>query len=111
MHFSYKWLQELVPELPPPLKLARILTLYLAETEVYSSQKRATLDIDLLPNRVADLGGHLGLAREIGAILGKKVSLPEVKLPPLQYGLGDFLKIKIQSPNCCLLYTSPSPRD
>ncbi len=106
MRFSYKWLQELVPELPPPSKLARILTLYLAETEVYSSRRRVILDVDLLPNRVADLSGHLGLAREIGAILGRKVSLPKVKLPPLQYGLNDFLKIKIQSPNCSLYVCS-----
>lgn len=69
--FSYNWLQEYIgKKLPEVKKLADILTLHSFEVE--SVTKAATdyiLEIDVLPNRAHDALGHIGMAREIAALL------------------------------------------
>ncbi len=68
MKFSYNWLKDLLKFKESPEKLADILTMHFAETTVKYCGKRAILDVELLSNQVAEASGHLGLAREIGAI-------------------------------------------
>ena len=100
MKFSYEWLRQLVKFQESPEKLAEILTMGFAETEAIKQKGRAILNIDLLSNRVADASGHLGVAREISAILGKKFEFPKTKLKKGKSDLSDFLKIKIETKNC-----------
>jgi len=100
MKFSYSWLKELVNFKESPEKLAEFLTLYLAETKVSFQGKRAILDVDLLPNRVADASSHLGLAREISAILGKKFNYPQPKLKEEKQTTKSWIKVTIKSPYC-----------
>jgi phenylalanyl-tRNA synthetase beta chain len=71
MKFSYNWLQSFFDKnLPKPEKLAEVLTLHSFEVEdVERLGKDFVLDIDVLPNRT-DCYSHLGVAREISAILG-----------------------------------------
>jgi phenylalanyl-tRNA synthetase beta chain len=71
MKFSYNWLQSFFDKnLPKPEKLAEVLTLHSFEVEdVEKLGKDFVLDIDVLPNRT-DCYSHLGVAREISAILG-----------------------------------------
>ena len=71
MKFSYNWLKDLSKFKETPEKLADILTMYFTETTVKYRSKRPVLDVELLSNQVAEASGHLGLAREISAILGK----------------------------------------
>ena len=80
MKFSYNWLKDLLKFKELPEKLADILTMYFAETTVKDSGKRPVLDVELLSNQVAEASGHLGLAREIGAILGKRFIYPRINL-------------------------------
>lgn len=100
MKFSYSWLKELVKFKESPEKLAELLTLYLAETKVSFRGKRAILDVDLLSNRVADASGHLGLAREISAILGKKFNYPQSKFKEEKQRTKSWIKVTVKSPYC-----------
>jgi len=100
MKFSYSWLKELVKFKESPEKLAELLTLYLAETKVSFRKKRAILDVDLLPNRVADALSHLGLAREISAILGEKFNYPQPKFKEEKKTTKSWITITIKSPYC-----------
>ncbi len=58
-------------------------------------------DLEITSNR-PDLLSHLGVARELGALLNKPVKLPEVKKVK---GEGKALKIEIQNPQGCPRYT------
>jgi phenylalanyl-tRNA synthetase beta chain len=100
MKFSFEWLKELVKLKESPEKLAELLTLYLAETNVFFRGKRAIFEVDLLPNRVADASGHLGLAREISAILNKKFNYPQPKFKEEKKTAKSLITITIKSPYC-----------
>jgi len=100
MKFSYNWLKDLLKFKESPEKLAGILTMYFAETTVKYRGKRTILDVELLSNQVAEASGHLGLAREIGAILGKNFIYPKINLKEKNLTAKDLLDIKIKSSNC-----------
>jgi len=122
MKFSYNWLKDLLKFKETPEKLADILTMYFAETTVKHYGKnlllRPVLDVELLSNQVAEASGHLGLAREISAILGKKfifersektrfyerseqaLIYPKINLKEKNIPAKDFLNIKIKDKNC-----------
>lgn len=89
MKFSYNWLRELVDGLDAsPKELASLITVRTAECEGVE-EVGAGLDVDhaievdnkSLTHR-PDLWGHYGMAREVAAILGKKLRDP-VKPAPL----------------------------
>lgn len=109
MKFSYNWLQSFFQEtLPPPQRLAELLTLYSFEVKkVERRGKDYLLDIDVLPNRVPDCGGHLGIAKEIGAILNLKVKLKDWK-PKEDRSLQakNFIKVQIKEKNACIRYVA-----
>lgn len=70
MKFSYNWLKELVPGLPGPAETAGLLTRHALEVEeTERSGDDWYLDVDVLPNRMADASSHRGIARELAAIL------------------------------------------
>jgi len=100
MKFSFEWLQELVNFKESPEKLAELLTLFLAETAVLRRGKRVILDVNLLPNRIADASSHLGLAREISAILNKKFNYPQPKFKEGKQLTKSWIKITTNSPYC-----------
>ncbi len=100
MKFSYNWLKDLLKFKEMPEKLADILTMYFAETTVKYHGKRPVLDVELLSNQVAVASGHLGLAREIGAILGKNFIYPKINLKEKNIFAKDLLNIKIKDQNC-----------
>src|SRR3989344_2758785 len=76
MKYSYLWLKDFLPSIPAPQKLADILTTRSWEVEdLKKFGEDWILDISILPNRMSDASGHLGVAREISSILtagGKK---------------------------------------
>jgi phenylalanyl-tRNA synthetase beta subunit len=77
MKISYGWLKEYFEDdLPEPEELARLITLHAYEVEgVVQKDGDYVLDIDVLPNRTSDSLSHDGVAKEIGAILGKRTKL------------------------------------
>ena len=74
MLFSYNWLSEYVQgELPFPKKLGDLLSMHAFEVQEVKKQGHDwILDIDVLPDRAHDALNHMGIAREIAAITGKK---------------------------------------
>lgn len=79
MKFSYNWLRDLVEQLDtPPHELAQLITLKTAESEgveEHGSDHVIEIDNKSLTHR-PDLWGHHGMAREVAAILGRRLIDP-----------------------------------
>ncbi len=108
MKFSYKWLQSYFEKaLPVPKKLAEILSIYAFEVEgMEKFGKDFILDIDILPNRAHDCLSHIGVAREIGAILNLKPKFPKTKLKEnKKESVKNYLQAEVKDKEGCLRYT------
>lgn len=113
MKFSYNWLKQLVPFKDSPKALAEFLTMRVFEVE--SLEKRASdtvLDIKLLPNRIANASGHVGMAREIASLKDvrlsgqdKKNNYSKIKEDAKQK-TSDLLSVQIENPDDCIRYTA-----
>jgi len=81
MKINYSWIQSHFDEkLPPPEKLAELLTIHSQEVEsVEPKNGDYELDAKILPNRAYDYVDYFGVIRDIAAILklDSKISLPE----------------------------------
>src|SRR5262249_54279998 len=85
MKFSYGWLCDLVDHLDhSPQELARLITIKTAESEgVEQHADDHIIEVDNKSiNHRPDLWGHFGMARELAAILNKRL-LDPVKPRPL----------------------------
>lgn len=100
MKFSYNWLKELVEIQETPEKLAEVLTLHSFETKVVRKADEIFLDADILPNRSHDVLSHLDLAREIGALLGRKAEKLDLKFKTTsKLKSADLLKVTVKDSN------------
>ncbi len=63
------------------------------------------LDLELTPNRL-DCLSVLGVAYEVGAITGKKVSEPEVSYQESGAPIAEQVKISVADPDLCRRYTA-----
>lgn len=110
MIFSYNWLRSFFnKKLPKPEELAEILTMHSFEVEeVKKAGKDWLLDIDVLPNRGPDCLSHIGIAREIAAIIKLKVKSEKlkVKVKSSKLNIKDFLSIDVKEPSLCSRYTA-----
>lgn len=102
MKFSYNWLQSFFKrKLPEAKELAEILALHSFEVEGVNSVKVGgkndwQLEIDVLPNRT-DCYSHLGIAREISAILGHQMKVEKWELKEeVQEKTKDFVSLKVK---------------
>lgn len=106
MKFSYQWLQELVDGLDvPPRELARLITLKTAEcegVEEYGGDSIIEVDNKSLTHR-PDLWGHYGMAREVAAILNKKLVDP---VPPRPLSGSPAIGVEIQDYSLCPRYSA-----
>ncbi len=109
MVFSYNWLQSFFEsKLPKSNKLAELLTMHSFEVEgIKKKGEDALLDIDVLPNRSSDCLSHLGVAKEIAAIIGKKIKIPPINLKENKSSKSkDFIKVEVRSKKDCSRYTA-----
>ena len=67
------------------------------------------LDLDLTPNR-SDCLSVLNVAKEVGALLGKEVHLPEPKFEADSDNVADMATVDIQAPELCHRYTGKMVR-
>lgn len=91
MIVSLEWIAEYLKKpLPKPERVADALTFHACEIEGVSGKgKNAVLDVKVLPNRAHDCLSHVGLAREIGAILEIPFrGAPKAKLPKPSKGFA-----------------------
>ena len=63
------------------------------------------LELELTPNR-GDCLSMLGVAREIGAITGHPVRVPEISYPESDTAVSDLARVTIADPDLCLRYTA-----
>jgi len=114
MKFSYNWLKSYFKSpLPKPKKLAELLTMHSFEVDEVSKKNNDwVLDIDVLSNRACDCFSHTGIAREISAILKRKIREPEILLKEnKETKIENFLKVSIQDKKDCLRYTARMVKD
>jgi phenylalanyl-tRNA synthetase beta chain len=106
MKFSYNWLRELVDGLDtPPRELARLITLKTAECEgVEETAGDSIIEVDnkSLTHR-PDLWGHQGMAREVAAILCKKLLDP---VKPRDLAGPQAIAVQIEDYSLCPRYSA-----
>ncbi|HEX5708257.1 MAG TPA: phenylalanine--tRNA ligase subunit beta, partial [Pyrinomonadaceae bacterium] len=106
MKISYKWLRELTPVALAPEELAERLTMVgLAVDAVEREGDDFVLEIDLTSNR-PDCLSHLGVAREVAAITGAKVRLPDVETRKVEGRAADSTSVRIEAPELCPRYAA-----
>ncbi|MCX6766417.1 MAG: phenylalanine--tRNA ligase subunit beta [Candidatus Moranbacteria bacterium] len=88
MKYSYTWLKELSGTKLSPEKLADLLTMHSFEFEEMKKEGNETqMVFDILANRGHDALSHIGMAREICAVEGRKfangdsISIREIESP------------------------------
>jgi len=109
MVFSYNWLQSFFKKrLPKPEKLAELLTMHFFEVE--SVEKRGkdwVFDIDVLPNRASDCFSHLGIVREIAAIINTNYRDPiSIIKEDQRMKAKDFVSVEVKNKPACPRYTA-----
>ena len=106
MKFSYNWLRDLVDQLDaPPHELSQLITIKTAESEgVEQHGNDSVIEIDnkSLTHR-PDLWGHYGMAREVAAILGRKLVDP---VKPAQFPGAAPVRVSIEDHTLCPRYSA-----
>lgn len=107
MRFSYLWLKELVPAAPAPEKVAETLLMHAFEVEGTEKRRSDTiLSIDILPNRIADASGHLGMARELAALLKSPLKLPKFEVKESKELASKLVKVEVRDKDACPRYVA-----
>jgi phenylalanyl-tRNA synthetase beta chain len=106
MKFSYNWLRDLVDQLDaPPNELSQLITIKTAESEgiePHGSDYVIEIDNKSLTHR-PDLWGHYGMAREVAAILGRKLIDP---VKPAQFPGTAPVLVSIEDHMLCPRYSA-----
>ena len=112
MDISYNWLKDLIAIDLPPQRLAEKLTnVGLAVEGIHEKNDDFIFDIDLTSNR-SDCLSHLGVAREIGAITGRGLRIPDSKFQiaeaekNLESGTWDLELVRIEDADLCNRFTA-----
>ncbi|MEK7122031.1 MAG: hypothetical protein AAB807_00455, partial [Patescibacteria group bacterium] len=98
MEIKYSWLQSYFKDkLPAPEKLAEILTMHSFEVEAVKEKKGDYIfDAAVLPNRDFDYIDHLGVIKDISAVLKLDANIPQSsseKYRLVHMGFSDIEKI------------------
>ncbi len=102
MKVSLKWLQTYFDApLPSAETIADAYTFHAFEIE---ESQGDMLDVKVLPNRAADCLSHLGLAKELSAILNIPIKEHSSRELPSEFPTTDELQAVIEDPKKCLRY-------
>lgn len=105
MNISYNWLRELTGVEWGPRELAERLTMLgLAVEVVHEAGDDFVLEIDVTSNR-PDCLSHLGVAREVAAAAGGRVSLPEGAPSRMEGRAEEFTSVEIRDADLCPRYS------
>ncbi len=106
MNISYNWLRELSGTSFEPHELAERLTMLgLAVEGVHEAGDDHVLDIDLTSNR-PDCLSHIGVAREVAAMEGTRLRLPDAKPKPVAGLTEEFASVEILDTDLCPRYAA-----
>lgn len=105
MKFSYALIKKLIPAVKSKRDLIEKLNLYSFEVE---DAKGDVFEVSVPPNRFSDAASHLGIVKEISAILG--VQYKEARLLEInnKYNKARLSKIKVEikDKNLCARYSA-----
>ncbi len=107
MKFSYNWLKEYIDgKIPDVKKVGDLLMFHSFELEgIEKKGKDWVLDIDVLPNRAHDCLSHIGISREIAAILGLKIKMPQATpKEDKNLKIRDLIRAEIEETKDCPRY-------
>ncbi|MFN3649647.1 MAG: phenylalanine--tRNA ligase subunit beta [Armatimonadota bacterium] len=105
MLLSVEWIRDFVRVEESPEELAERLTLTGNEIEqIRDSAAGPVLDLKLTPNR-ADMLSHLGAARELSALYGAELDLPESRLAAAGPAAED-VRVEVEAPDLCPRYAA-----
>ncbi len=106
MGVSINWLKDYVDFSWTPQEVAHRLTMAgIAIEGVEAKGDDSILELDLTPNR-GDCLGVINLAREIGALNGTEISIPEIVMNENQEDIHDFISVEITDAELCPRYTA-----
>jgi len=71
----------------------------------YIGKNDVIYEISVTPNR-ADCLSHIGVAREIGAIVNKKIKYPEIKLRESKESVAKYAKVEVLDTEKCPRYSA-----
>src|ERR1700730_14455847 len=106
MKVVYNWLKDFVDVTAPPQELASRLAL--SGTNIgglETGAHGAVIEAEVSSNR-PDCLGHLGIAREVGAIYKLPLKSVSPRPPESAAKVGDQLKVEIQAPELCGRFTA-----
>ncbi len=76
-----------------------------ADFTFYMGLPDTLFELEITPNR-SDLLSHIGLARELGALLGRPILLPPVSLKETGPAIASKVKVAVQAPELCFAYNA-----
>ncbi|MDP2820661.1 MAG: phenylalanine--tRNA ligase subunit beta [bacterium] len=106
MKFSYNWLKEYFDKIPDYKKVVDLITNHAFEVEEVKKQgSDYILDIKILANR-PDCFSYLGIAKELSAILNKKIKLPVAENLTGIKKQGKSFNVEVKDKKLCPRYTA-----
>src|SRR3989338_3019378 len=106
MKISYNWLKEYVNFYLSPQELADKLTnAGLVVANIQSVEEDFCLDIEVTSNR-PDCLGIIGIAREVVAVVGASVQLPETNYISIDIEVSKLISAAVEEPILCPHYTA-----
>ncbi len=106
MKISYEWLQQYVEYTDGPEKLGEIFTqVGFPVEDIQQVGDDWMLDVEVTSNR-ADCLGHIGLAREVAAVTGAKLTIPSVDFNESGKDVSSLTHVENQSDELCRRYTA-----
>jgi phenylalanyl-tRNA synthetase beta chain len=106
MRVPIEWLKEYVEFSAAPEELADKLTFSGLEVEgIETVESEPVLDVEVTPNR-PDCMSIIGVAREVAALFGSKLTLPSVKFSTNKTSVSDLTSVEIQDTGGCPRYTA-----
>ncbi|MDD2620769.1 MAG: phenylalanine--tRNA ligase subunit beta, partial [Syntrophomonadaceae bacterium] len=106
MGVSLKWLKQYVDFDWTPAELAHKLTMAgIAVDKIEEKESDSIMEMDLTPNR-GDCLGLINLAREVAALNGARLKIPEVSIQENGEDIKDYIKVEIADPDLGPRYTA-----
>ncbi|MBO8158607.1 phenylalanine--tRNA ligase subunit beta [Thermosyntropha sp.] len=106
MGVSVKWLKYYVDFEMSAEELAYKLTMAgIAVEGIEKKEDDWILELDLTPNR-GDCLGMINLAREVAALTGNELKIPEVFIKENEEDIKDYIKVNILEPELCPRYAA-----
>ena len=106
MGISLNWLREYIDiEWPGDELVEKLTRAGIAFEGAEAEGDDWIMETDLTPNR-GDCQGYINLAREVGALNGKSVKMPELSLSESTEEVDKYIKVTVEEPELCRRYAA-----